>query len=97
MNRGREARHRARLTGYDGAMRPLPALLICLFTAPLFLAAGLARADHGPGLRPEAMNPWVAALLWGAVGMAVAMIVAIVVMVFTRGPMEDGPDPPRQS
>jgi hypothetical protein len=57
--------------------------------------AGSAGADHGVGLRPGAMNPWMAALLWGALGLAAAMIVAIVVMVFTRDPRPDGRDEPR--
>jgi hypothetical protein len=62
----------------------------------LSVTAGPAGADHGVGLRPEAMNPWVAALLWGAAGLAAAMIVAIVVMVFTRASRPDEPEePPR--
>lgn len=38
------------------------------------------------------MNPWLAALLWGALGLAVAMIIAIIVMVFTRAPVEKEQD-----
>ena len=34
------------------------------------------------------MNPWLTALLWGALGLAVAMIIAIIVMVFTRKPSD---------
>jgi hypothetical protein len=43
------------------------------------------------------MNPWLEALLWGALGLAAAMIVAIVVMIFTRAPAEtkEGEHPPR--
>jgi hypothetical protein len=40
------------------------------------------------------MNPWLAALLWGALGLAVAMIVAIIVMVFTRAPAARKPGDP---
>lgn len=47
-----------------------------------------AWADHGIGLREAPMNPWLAALLWGALGLAVAMIIAIIVMVFTRAPVK---------
>lgn len=75
----------------------LMALVLCGFTAALTLTAGLAGADHGVGLRPDAMNPWLAALLWGALGMAVAMIVAIIVMVFTRAPVEGEQDERRRS
>jgi hypothetical protein len=67
-------------------------LALCAPVAALVATAGSAGADHGVGLRAEAMNPWVAALLWGALGLAAAMIVAIVVMVFTRGPRPDGED-----
>jgi hypothetical protein len=77
--------------------RVLPVLALGVIAVALVLVAGMARADHGIGLRAEAMNPWVAALLWGAVGLAVAMIVAIVVMVFTRAPLEDGRDERRRS
>ena len=50
-----------------------------LTPATILVAAGLAWADHGLGLRPGALNPWVEALLWGALGLAVAMIVVITV------------------
>jgi hypothetical protein len=67
-------------------------LALCASAGFLALTAQGARADHGAGLRPEAMNPWVAAMLWGALGLAVAMIVAIIVMLFTRASVEDESD-----
>jgi hypothetical protein len=73
------------------------ALLLCAPIAVAALTVGPAWADHGAGLRPGAMNPWLAALLWGALGMAVAMIVAIIVMVFTRAPVEGEQDERRRS
>jgi len=46
-------------------------------------AARAAWADHG-ALDARAMHPWLEALLWGALGLAAALIVIIVVMLFSR-------------
>jgi hypothetical protein len=47
------------------------------------LAAGRAWADHGAAPRGS-MNPWLEVLLWGVLGLAVAMTVALIVTIFTR-------------
>ena len=72
-------------------------LVLGALAAVVLAGAGLAWADHG-GVDPRgSMNPWLEALLWGALGLAAAMIVAIVVMIFTRAPAEtkEGERPPR--
>jgi hypothetical protein len=38
------------------------------------------------------MNPWLEALLWAALGLAVAMTVALIVTIFTRAPTHDRKD-----
>jgi hypothetical protein len=64
-------------------------VLLCAVIAVLALpAAGPVRADHGMSPGADAMNPWVEALLWGALGLAVATVVALIVMVFTRAPTD---------
>ena len=66
-------------------IRALPQAVLVAVGSP-------AWADHGIGLREAPMNPWLAALLWGALGLAVAMIIAIIVMVFTRAPVKQERD-----
>jgi hypothetical protein len=68
-----------------------------LFAAAwLLMTADPATADHGVGRQTALMNPWLAALLWGAVGLAVTTVVALIVIVFRRAPREDeGDERPR--
>jgi hypothetical protein len=76
------------------ALRPVIARMSrALFATAWFLtAADTATADHGVGLQTSPMNPWLAALLWGAIGLAVTTVVALIAMVFTRAPREDEGD-----
>lgn len=53
--------------------------------AAILATAALAWADHGAGSRGS-LNPWLEALLWGVLGLVVAMTVALIVTVFTRAP-----------
>jgi hypothetical protein len=82
------------MVGTSLALRPDMARIgRALFAAAWFLTtADTATADHGAGLQTGPMNPWLAALLWGAVGLAVTAVVALIAMVFTRAPREDEGD-----
>lgn len=77
--------------------RALALLRRLALMATLVLLTAPAWADHRGGVGPDAANPWVSALLWGALGLAVAMIVAIIVMVFTRAPKENAQGRQRRS
>ncbi|MGH7335134.1 MAG: hypothetical protein ACREKS_20800 [Candidatus Rokuibacteriota bacterium] len=48
-------------------------------------------ADHGAGGLRSPANPWWEVLVWGVLGLLVAITVTLVVMLFTRSPSKPAP------
>ena len=68
---------------------------VSLLAVAAALAATPAYADHGAGLRIEGMSPLASALITGGLALLVALIVVVLIIVFTR-PSPDRPDSDRE-
>ncbi len=67
----------------------MTAVALVLFLT-LTLAATPARADHGAAFRVEGLSPLASALLTGGLALLVALIVAVLIIVFTRPSAKGG-------